>query len=73
VVALRARLRPSLVGLSLAPAPCYSARGAGAGGARKCGFFGLLDHFVRREKNSSLLQYLVQEEPEPLEALPNRL
>jgi hypothetical protein len=35
-------LRPSLAGLSLAPAPCYSVGGARAEGVRKHGFFGLL-------------------------------
>jgi hypothetical protein len=44
------RVRHSLAGLSLAPASCYSAGGAGARGVRKCGFFGLLVHFVKREK-----------------------
>jgi hypothetical protein len=44
-------VRPSLVGLFPALASCYS-----ASGATKHGFFGLIIHFVKREKNDFLLQ-----------------
>jgi hypothetical protein len=67
------RLRPSLVGLSLTPAPCYSAREARAGGVRKRGFFRLLVHFMRREKNSFPTTVAGLGEARALEALSNML
>ena len=59
---LSSRTKPYLVGFSLAPAPYYSAKEAGA---RKCGFFVLPIRFAEQ------CYQLVHKELEPRETLPN--